>query len=213
MAIRGQAQLLQNHVATTTVPERQRLLDGLANIEGSTRKMTRLLNELLDVAQVRAGESLALDRQSMDLVALARQTAGEYAGASALHRITVATSLETLLGSWDPFRLERVLGNLLSNAIKYSPAGGEIVVAVRQDDPQWGILEVRDSGLGIPAADLPHIFEQYFQASNVDHVSGRGIGLAVVRQIVEQHEGSIAVQSDQGVGTTVSIRLPLPLFA
>jgi signal transduction histidine kinase len=106
-----------------------------------------------------------------------------------------------------------VVENLVSNAIKYSPAGGEIVVAVRPergDEHAWAVFSVRDHGIGIPAADLPSIFSSFFRGSNVDaETGGFGLGLAGAHQIVIQHGGRIDVTSEVGVGTTFIVRLPL----
>jgi signal transduction histidine kinase len=110
-------------------------------------------------------------------------------------------------------RLVRVLDNLLANGIKYSPNGGEIEVSLaRQDDggAAWAVLAVRDHGLGIPAADRPRVFERFRRARNVvGLIGGTGIGLASTRQIVEQHGGTITVVSQEGVGSTFTVRLPL----
>jgi signal transduction histidine kinase len=107
-----------------------------------------------------------------------------------------------------------VLGNLLGNAVKYSPAGGEVAVrVVRERDAggrAWAVVAVRDQGIGIPVADLPHVFERYRRGSNVGgRIVGSGVGLAGARQIVEQHGGTIAVASEEGRGSTFSLRLPL----
>ena len=104
-----------------------------------------------------------------------------------------------------------MIANLLSNAIKYSPDGGEVTLAVRRDAAgDRAVLEVRDRGLGIPAADLPRVFERFRRGSNVvGRIPGTGIGLAGARQVVEQHGGAIAVDSVEGAGTTVTIQLPI----
>jgi signal transduction histidine kinase len=104
--------------------------------------------------------------------------------------------------------LDRVLGNLLANAIKYSRPGEPIVLAVRDEPPDCAVLEVRDRGVGIPAADLPRVFEWFTRAGNVGGATGTGIGLAVVRQIVEAHGGRVGVQSKEGSGTTFTVWLP-----
>jgi signal transduction histidine kinase len=110
-------------------------------------------------------------------------------------------------------RLGRVLVNLLSNAIKYSPSGGDIVVSVgevERDGARLARLSVSDHGLGVPAADLPVIFERFQRARNVEgRIGGTGIGLASVRQIVEQHGGSISATSTEGAGSTFTVLLPL----
>jgi signal transduction histidine kinase len=119
--------------------------------------------------------------------------------------------------------LERVLGNLLSNAIKYSPDGGEIAVTVEVEgrkgggtegggdgEGEWAVLTVRDEGVGIPAGEVPKLFERFFRASNVaGRIAGTGVGLAGARQIVAQHGGTIAVASEEGRGSAFTVRLPL----
>jgi signal transduction histidine kinase len=101
------------------------------------------------------------------------------------------------------------VANLVSNAIKYSPNGGEVRVRLGCED-RCAVLSVQDQGVGIPAADLPRVFEQFHRAANVaGRFKGTGLGLAGARHIVEQHGGSISLESREGVGTTVTVRLPL----
>ena len=129
------------------------------------------------------------------------------------HSIRAETSTERLIGAWDAARLERVVQNLLGNAIKYSPEGGEVVVTIaRQEDAAGAraVLAVRDQGVGIPPTDRPHVFDRFHRAENVvGRIAGTGIGLASARQIVEQHGGTISVQSALGRGSTFTVRLPL----
>ncbi len=130
------------------------------------------------------------------------------------HRIRVETMAATMTGELDLFRLERVLDNLISNAIKYSPGDGDITLRLREDcegdgAPGAVILEVEDHGLGVPTADLPHLFERFHRAGNVGATAGTGLGLVGARQSVEQHGGTIAVDSREGTGTKVTVRLPL----
>ncbi|MBI2941305.1 MAG: GAF domain-containing sensor histidine kinase [Chloroflexi bacterium] len=211
--IKGWAQLLRRQAVQAGVPGMDRLIAGLANIDATATRMVALINELLDLARHQVGEPLDLDCHPVDLVALARQVADEQRPGADRHEIRVEASVPELTGTWDPVRLERVLANLLANAIKYSPQGGEVTVTVaRQQDAvgDWAVVEVRDQGLGIPAADLPHIFERYRRGANVvGRISGVGIGLTSVRHIVEQHGGTMAVSSEEGVGSTFTVRLPL----
>jgi signal transduction histidine kinase len=106
-----------------------------------------------------------------------------------------------------------VLDNLLGNAIKYSPAGGEVVIQVSREaegETTWAVLRVRDQGVGIPAADLPHVFERYWRGQNVQgRIVGTGIGLTGARQVVEQQGGRVEVRSQVDVGTMVTVRLPV----
>ena len=156
---------------------------------------------------------LQLTLVSTDLVALAHRVVAAHASSSDTHRIRVGADDPELLGTWDAGRLERVLDNLISNGLKYSPDGGEVTVSLLRehaDEGMWAVICVRDRGLGIPAADLPHVFERFHRASNVsEQIGGTGLGLAGARQIVEQHGGSISLESEEGRGTTVTVRLPM----
>jgi PAS domain S-box-containing protein len=212
-AIRAQAQLLERRSGGLPPAERERLTAGLGAIAAATGRMVAIINELLDAAHLRMGEALALERRPTDLVALAERVAAEARETAERHVLRVEAAVPELVGDWDAFRLERVLGNLLSNAVKYSPAGGEVTVRVaREEGPSgpWAVLAVRDRGVGIPAADLPRVFERRHRAANVvGKIRGEGIGLAGARQIVAQHGGAIDVESAQGAGSTLTVRLPL----
>jgi len=111
---------------------------------------------------------------------------------------------------WDLDRINEVLGNLLSNAFKFTPHGGSVELTLEPVD--GGVLmEVHDTGAGIPPEQLPHIFEKFYQADNQRsaRASGAGLGLAIAKQIVEAHGGTITCESTPGVGTTFSIMLPV----
>ena len=113
---------------------------------------------------------------------------------------------------WDRERLERVLVNLVTNALKYSPEGGAITMSLdrdSQDGSSWAVVRVADSGIGIPPTEIPKVFDRFFRGSNVGGIEGAGIGLSGVRQIAEQHGGSVAVDSVQKRGSTFTVRLPL----
>ncbi|MDE3076520.1 MAG: ATP-binding protein, partial [Chloroflexota bacterium] len=130
------------------------------------------------------------------------------------HQIEFQTTRAAMAGEWDSFRLERVIDNLLGNAIKYSPEDGRIIVRLEQardEAGSWAVLEIQDFGLGIPAADLPLIFDEFHRGANVlGRVPGMGLGLAGVRHIVDQHGGDVSVFSVEGAGATFTVRLPLP---
>jgi signal transduction histidine kinase len=112
--------------------------------------------------------------------------------------------------SGDELRLEQVLQNLIGNAIKYSPNGGQVVVRAEQGDP-YACISVEDQGIGIPASALPRLFSRFYRASNVNpqHISGLGVGLYVVKEIVALHGGDVMVDSHEGAGSTFTVRLPL----
>jgi signal transduction histidine kinase len=146
-------------------------------------------------------------------VELARSVAADLGQSAPRHRIAVQAG-GAVVGAWDPVRLERVIANLVGNAVKYSPAGGPVVVEISSEVDRDGragaVMRVRDRGVGIPAEDLSHVFERFRRGANVArHFAGTGIGLFGSRQIVEQHGGTIAVESEEGVGSMFTVRLPL----
>lgn len=212
-AVKGWAQLLIRRVRGLPETERERWRHDLAMIEGTARRLDAMIEELLDLTQVQLGRSLELRRETVDLVGLVRRAAKDHQQQTRSHTLVVQTGLKRLEGQWDRARLERVVGNLLSNAIKYSPDGGHITLTIGREAHPAGdvaVLSVQDTGLGIPSADLPRIFDRFYRGGNVAAaIAGTGIGLAGVRQLVEQHGGRIEVESLLGVGTTFVVRLPL----
>jgi signal transduction histidine kinase len=224
-SIRGYAQLLLRQERRSDSP-RPRSIHALETIEATTTRMEHLVDELLDVARVRAGQPLALERAETDLVAVARGCIEAHQGTTTRHVLRLESDHPRITGEWDTGRLQRVLDNLLSNAIKFSPDGGTVIVSLSRQaggapsdhsmahqapsDQDVVVLSVQDHGLGIPAADLPHIFERFSRGGNVvSRVPGTGIGLAGVRQIVEQHGGTIQVRSQERMGSTFIVRLPI----
>jgi signal transduction histidine kinase len=184
----------------------------IKTIEAAAGRMMTQITDLLDHTRAQAGRALHLALEPVDLVALLRGIVGEHQHATDLHVLELRCAEESLVAGVDRQRLERAVTNLVVNAIKYSPQGGHIVVslarAVGPDGP-WISIEVADSGVGIPRADLPHMFEQYYRASNVaTTIPGNGIGLAGVRHVVECHGGTVTLHSTEGMGTTVTMLLP-----
>lgn len=112
-------------------------------------------------------------------------------------------------GLYDEKLLRHIFGNLLSNAVKYSPHGGEVLFRV-SSEPGALVLEVSDSGIGIPEDEIAHLFESFHRASNVGTIQGTGLGLAIAKNAVNVHGGTISVRSRPGSGTCFSVRLPVP---
>jgi PAS domain S-box-containing protein len=215
--IKGIAQIWQRWAAKPGRLDRNRLVKDLQRIDAATTKIVKQLNQLMDVSQLRLGQLLSLECRTLDLVALARQVAAEHEYLAGEHEIQVNTAVSELIGNWDSFRLERMLDNLLTNAIKYSPHGGPITTTLTRtadESGDWAVLTIADQGLGIPAEDLPYIFNQFYRAGNVPgRIHGSGVGLSGVRQIVEQHGGTVSVASREGQGTTFTVRLPISPLA
>ncbi|MBI3967920.1 MAG: HAMP domain-containing histidine kinase [Chloroflexi bacterium] len=213
-SIRMQAHLLRDRVERLQLSSDDRLLAGLTSIDSVATKMTSMLNELLDVVRLQSGRPLELALRPTDLVALARQAVLDCQQLTDEYSFQLASDGAAVVGFWDGARLERVLMNLLSNAMKYSPGGGDVEVAVGRENQgarAVALLSVRDHGMGIPAADLPLVFQRFHRASNVvSHIPGVGLGLAGAQHIVERHGGTISVESREGSGSTFLVRLPLP---
>jgi signal transduction histidine kinase/CheY-like chemotaxis protein len=178
-------------------------------VQAQAHRLGQLIDMLLDVSRLQRGH-LELDRVPLDLAGFAQRLVQEVGPTLPAHPLTYQGPPEGIWIAGDPMRLEQVVQNLLSNAAKYSPGGGPITVQVR---PQAGqaILAVHDAGIGIPAEALPHLFTQFYRAANSREagISGLGIGLYLVRQIVELHGGQVLVQSHEGQGSTFSVQLPL----
>jgi signal transduction histidine kinase len=210
-AISAFTNMLPDLVPGDRSPKSLQLLEGLAHIREAALQMDRLVRDLLDFAKVQAGQPITLDRKPVDLVALAREVVAQQ-HATSKHRIVVTTQETDLTGSWDGDKLARVLVNLLSNAVKYSPRGGDVVVSIeRQHDEAgtWAVLSVRDQGVGIPREDLPNLFTRFARARNVLDIKGAGLGLFSVHAIVTLHGGTVSVESEEGVGSLFTVRLPL----
>jgi signal transduction histidine kinase len=161
---------------------------------------------------LQAGQPLELRQQSIDLVAIVRACTAEAQRVSPSHVVRLESTTSSLPVRADGSRIERVVRNMLDNAIKYSPAGGDVTVRAwrEEDDRNWAVVTIEDHGLGIPASDLPYVFDRFHRGGNVHrHIAGSGIGLTGAKQIVAQHGGAIAVQSAEGEGSTFTLRLPL----
>ncbi|HEV2127097.1 MAG TPA: PAS domain-containing sensor histidine kinase [Thermomicrobiales bacterium] len=210
-SMRGRTQLLQRRISKLNLADadRQRLEDGLAQIEVSTGQIQAILAELQDMAFLQIGRPLELKCAPTDLVALVQSAIDQHRLQARRHEVRFDTSHEHLIAAVDPTRIERVITNLLSNAVKYSPGGGRVTVSLWGDETGVA-LAVSDEGIGIPAGELGLIFERYRRGTNVTKsFEGTGIGLSGSRQIVEQHGGAISVDSEEGKGSRFTVRLPI----
>jgi PAS domain S-box-containing protein len=212
-AIQGYADVLLRRLTRSDDLPPSATRDGLGKIQEAARRMAQMIDGLLaSTAAHTPADGLA--PSEVDLVALVRSVATVQQEVAQDQEIVVEANCP-VIGWWDENRIRRVAENLLSNAVKYSPAGEQIVVSLRTDETAgrvWAVLEVTDHGIGIPDADLPHIFKPFYRASNVgDTTAGTGLGLSSTRHIVQLHGGSIAVHSPAGGGCTVIVRLPTTL--
>jgi two-component system CheB/CheR fusion protein len=210
-AILGQAQLLQKRLSRAA-PDLARATGAGEAIERSAHQMLGQIGELINVARLQSGEPLELRRELIDLAALVRRVVETFQLTTERHRLEFVATPTVI--SLDAVQIERAVSNLLANALKYSPEGGVVIVSLGHERSDCSnspalVLSISDEGIGIPAADLPRIFERYHRAGNVLALPGSGLGLASARQIVEQHGGAIRITSREGEGTTVTVSLPL----
>jgi signal transduction histidine kinase len=177
--------------------------------------LQRLIEDLRTLSLADAGE-LPLMRQAMSPQSLIEQTVMAYASHAALHQVSLRADISPDLPDIqvDPDRMAQVLGNLIQNALRHTPEGGEIVLSAARC-PDAIELSIRDTGSGITVADLPHIFDRLYRGDRSRHSENgeAGLGLAIVRSIVEAHGGSIIAESTMGEGSVFTLSLPavLPL--
>jgi PAS domain S-box-containing protein len=183
----------------------------LTTVKESSERLMRLVGDLLLIGQVDAG-MLGLERGAVDMAQLAAETVTLFAPAAAAKQIEVGTDSRAaaVVVHGDRLRLGQLLGNLFSNAIKFTPPGGKIGVVVRRKRDAC-LVEITDTGIGVPAADREHLFERFYRGSGAaSHgISGAGLGLAICKVIADAHEGQIRVEDGDGPGTTFVLELPL----
>lgn len=183
----------------------------LQTVEEETDRLIRLVNQLLLLSRTDS-EALNLRREPTDLAQLTCRTVEKLAGRAETGRVTLrAETNGRPLPAWiDPDRIGQVLVNLLDNAIKYSPPGGAVTVRVEPGQNGLRLVRVADQGIGIPAADLPHIGQRFYRADKARSRAegGSGLGLAIAQALVQAHGGQLWLESEEGRGTVVSFTLP-----
>ena len=183
----------------------------LGNVLEETDRLTQIVKGLLAMSRLEGGES-QLNKESLDLGALVRVTTEQIEPLATEEKITIESRMdEQVMIEGDRNRLQQVIVNLLDNAIKYTPENGRIQILVRKEADR-AILEIKDTGYGISAEALPHVFERFYRSPqpSTSALDGTGLGLAMVKTIVEAHGGTILVNSREGAGTQVRIGLPMP---
>jgi signal transduction histidine kinase len=179
-------------------------------MQRNSDRLLRLIDDLLTVARLNEGE-VALDLVELDLAELAHQVCTA-CRPLAEHRDVALHDLmdHPVLARGDVRRLGQALNHLIVNAIKFTAPGGEIIVrGTDGDEPE---LVIVDTGVGIPPTELPHVFDRFFRSTAADRMAapGPGLGLSIVNLIIDAHHGSIHLDSEPGVGTTVRLTLPKP---
>lgn len=202
----GYLELLSNDLTPLT-PLRRQVLAGL---EHALTRMQSLITDLLDMERIEAGadrrrEAVSIERLTTDVIDELR----EQAAAKHQHLdVSIAPALPSVTG--DPVGLKQALVNLIGNAIKYTPDRGQIWVRVHSIDQQL-VFEVQDTGYGISKAAQTKLFQRFFRARTrgTEHIDGTGLGLSLVKAVIEQHGGRISVESEEGKGSTFRVELPV----
>jgi signal transduction histidine kinase len=186
-------------------------LDALRDIQVAAKNLDSIVETIIDFSAV-DGEALVLALADMLLEPAARaavETVGErHKGGLPVPAEVVVDPGITVLA--DPDRFGQVLRALIDNAVKFSDGRGRVVVSGRRSEPGLVVVEVIDQGIGIPDADLPHVFDRFFQADNTStrRFGGTGMGLALVKRIVDAHAATITVETSVGAGTRVVLHWP-----
>jgi two-component system, OmpR family, sensor kinase len=184
--------------------------DTLASALEEIVRMAKIVENLLAIARVDSGTEV-MDRQCVDLSAIAEWIADQMHLLAAEKHISLrCITPGPVQIVADPARIKQVLVNLLDNSIKYTPEGGSIAIAVRVVQDK-ALLEVQDTGIGVPEASLPHVFKRFFRSDEARsrESGGTGLGLSIVQAICHAHGGSVNIESSEGFGTTVRVGLPL----
>jgi len=206
-AIVGYARLLRGGILTGDKAGR-----GLETLERNANALTQIVEDVLDVSRIVSGK-IRLDVQPVELSLIVHNAIATVQPAADAKQVRIQTVADPRVGpvSGDPDRLQQVVWNLLSNAVKFTPKQGRVQVRLERVNSHVEIV-VSDSGIGIPAAFLPHVFERFRQAEagTTRKTGGLGLGLSIVHHIVEMHGGSVEASSDgEGSGATFRVRLPL----
>jgi PAS domain S-box-containing protein len=204
--IDGAAQRLQRQI---DAPDPDDMRTRLLKIRGAVGSMETLIDTMLDSARLAAGR-LSLERRPVDLVAFVEAQIRRFDPAITGREIVLQATVPQAPVNADPPMLEHIVANLLSNALKYSGTSRRVDLTIAVDAAAGtASLAVRDHGVGIPADELPRLFERFFRASTAKGIPGTGIGLSLVNDLVERHDGRISVESEPGRGSCFTVTLPL----
>ncbi len=205
--ILGYASLLQDSASITEPLD----IQCIEQIITSGQRMNTLIEDLLDVSRINIDTTLALEEIDIDKFVADSINSFKLTAQDKNLELLFYPNASGLVMQLDSGRMTQVMNNLISNAIKYTPEGGCIEIRTEKLVRDVVII-VRDTGLGIPEEDLPHLFEKFFRVSRREHMQekGTGLGLSIVKGIVEQHSGNIQVESTLGEGTAFYISLPIP---
>ena len=177
-------------------------------IEDESRRLLRLVEGLLDLSRIEAGQ-VEVEIVAVDVPALLAQVSDLFSLRAQELNVNLSVNeieVGSVLGDWD--RLDQVLGNLVDNALRHTPPDGEVRLSAKRFPPGRAVIAVADTGVGIPAEDIPNLFDRYYKSDRPGAQGGTGLGLAIARELVRAQGGEVRVVSEQDVGTTFEIVLP-----
>jgi two-component system phosphate regulon sensor histidine kinase PhoR len=191
-----------------TIDDHQIAKNFLTMMGGEVDRMTQLVGELGELSRIETGQD-KLEIAPVDLNSPIEQAITKLKPQSERKQITILWQSVPLLPliPAEEGRIEQVLTNLLHNAIKFTPAGGKIIVSA-ESEGESVLVSVEDTGIGIPAEDLPHVFERFYKVDKSRSSEGTGLGLAIAKHIIQAHDGEIWARSEGGRGSTFTFRLP-----
>ncbi len=204
--IRGYVDLLETEIADSMDPIHRQAVEIIG------RRVQMLSQMVADLTGVIQAETKKLREEPVDLTALVQEAVLDFQINTGAAQLALSSEIDPM-DAWvfgDPVYLRRVLDNLLGNALKFTPAGGSITVRLEKDGDAGYLLSVSDTGIGIPADKLERVFERFYQVdgSSTRRYGGTGLGLALVKEIVETHGGIVGVESAEGQGTSFRVSLP-----
>jgi two-component system phosphate regulon sensor histidine kinase PhoR len=206
-SIAGYVELLEDEEAGPLTAHQKEML---TTIRRNAALLQSLIEDILMMSKIELGVA-PRKRAPVDLAAAVPAIVRAIRPVAEAGQVTVVAECceHSLIVDGDTSQLDRVLMNLLSNGVKFTPTGGTVTVTTARDDP-WVMIRVADTGIGIPEQDLKNLFNRFFRASNAVErsVPGTGLGLSLSRAIIVDHGGEMDVESQEGIGTTMTIRLP-----
>lgn len=205
--IMGYAELLSDPNMVNSLDEEQKK-DCLSEINTNSERLAKIIDDILDVSRIESGQRIPLHKESLSITALTEKV---------LYRFRLKSDRNITLESrpevpetleFDEHRIEQVTENLLSNAIKYSPSESPITIVVEADDRCCRVT-VTDQGIGMSNEQKARVYDKFYRADSSDTaVSGFGLGMSIVKQIIDDHDGTISIESKLGLGTSVCFTLP-----
>jgi signal transduction histidine kinase len=184
-------------------------IDFAQRIQRAGEHMTQLVENMLDLAKMDLNAESK--HEELDISSLLWEISDEFQPQAEAKRqlLTLGDTVAGAKVQGDPLQLRQAFRNLIGNAIKYTPEGGTVVISMKEAAGAINI-SIKDTGYGIPASDLPHIFKRFYRVRNNGHdqIEGNGLGLAIVKSIIEQHGGKVCVESENGKGSCFQVDIP-----